>query len=376
MSNVYTAVQPDSPAQENHEKIKIPMGLAEKVGMQTAAAMSNSGDDAVSRSLSEFLAELNPENKDPFVGLRLHLIRPDVVPQVSFFVKRGKRYRLFRDSRQAFNAFEIQALLDAGIDKIYLDRKDSVPIRQYLETFLNQAGNAATISTEAQAGLMHSAAVRLTEELFQDPSPENIRKGMKAVNGFVNLLVRDPKAFYYLIQLSSHDAYTYQHSVGVALHGIALGKKLKFASEQDLMDLGIAGLLHDIGKTKVKPEIINKPGPLDKGEWEEMRQHSLWGYELVKDNKDVGQRAKLAVLHHHEENAGGGYPHGLTDNQISLFAKIITIADIFNALTTDRTYSKAKNPFEAFKLIQSAMMHKVDRQLFAEMVMIYGGKLE
>lgn len=334
------------------------------------------GDDPVSRSLNEFFTELAPENKEPYVGLRLHLIRPDSIPSVSFYVKRGKRYRIFRDQRENFSAFEIQSLLDSGIDKIYLDRHDSASIRTYLETFLGQSTPHQYVTMEAQVGLMRSAAVRLTEELFQDPSPENIRKGMKAVSGFVNVLVRDPKAFYHLIRLSSHDHYTYQHSVGVGLNAIALGKRLKLASEQDLVDLGIAGLLHDIGKTRVRPEVINKPGPLDKEEWDEMRNHATWGYELLKDNRDVSQRAKLAVLHHHEENSGGGYPHGLTDNQISVFAKIVTIADIFNALTTDRTYSKAKTPFEAFKLIQTAMMHKVDKQLFAELVMIYGGKLE
>jgi HD-GYP domain-containing protein (c-di-GMP phosphodiesterase class II) len=334
------------------------------------------GDDAVSRSLGEFFQELAPENKEPYVGLRLHLIRPDSIPAVSFYVKRGKRYRIFREQREAFSGFEIQSLLDSGIDRIYLDRHDASTIRQYLETFLVNSTPQQQVTMEAQVGLMRSAAVRLTEELFQDPSPENIRRGMKAVSGFVNVLVRDPKAFYHLIRLSSHDHYTYQHSVGVGLNAIALGKRLKISSEQDLMDLGIAGLLHDIGKTRVRPEIINKPGPLDKDEWEEMRQHSTWGYELLKDNRDISQRAKLGVLHHHEENSGGGYPTGLTDNQISVFAKIITIADIFNALTTDRTYSKAKTPFEAFKLIQTAMMHKVDKQLFAEMVMVYGGKLE
>ncbi|HEY8279055.1 MAG TPA: HD domain-containing phosphohydrolase, partial [Bdellovibrionota bacterium] len=334
------------------------------------------GDDPVSRSLNEFYEDLNPENKEPFVGLRIHLIRPDSIPSVSFFVKRGKRYRMFRDQREGFTAFEIQSLLDSGVDRVFLSRADAPIVRQYLETFLVKADAKDQVSTEAQVGLMRSAAVRMTEELFQDPSPENIRKGMKAVSGFVNLLVRDPKAFYHLIRLSSHDAYTYQHSVGVGLNAIALGKRIRMPSEQDLVDLGIAGLLHDIGKTKVDPGIINKPGPLDKAEWESMRQHSTWGYELLKDNRDVSQRSKLAVLHHHEESAGGGYPHGLTDNQISVFAKIITIADIFNALTTDRTYSKAKSPFEAFKLIQSAMMHKVDRSLFAELVMIYGGKLE
>lgn len=346
------------------------MGAAEKIETNPI-----SGDDPVSKSLNEFFLELAPENKEPFIGVKLHLIRPDSIPSVSFFVKRGKRYRLFRDQKESFSAFEMQNLLDSGIDRIYVDKKDAGPIRQYLETFLSAAATAP-VTMEAQVGLMRSAAVRITEELFQDPSPENIRKGMKVVSGFVNVLIRDPKAFYHLIRLSSHDHYTYQHSVGVGLNAIALGKRLKLVSEEELMDLGVAGLLHDIGKTKVKPEIINKPGPLDKAEWEEMRQHSTWGYELLKENRDVSQRAKLAVLHHHEENAGGGYPHGLMENQISVFAKIITIADIFNALTTDRTYSKAKTPFEAFKLIQTAMPHKVDKQLFAELVMIYGGKLD
>jgi len=347
------------------------MGAAEQI--QTTPIV---GDDPVSRSLSEFYHEIEPGNKEPFVGLKIHLIRPDVIPPVSFFVKRGKRYRIFRNQNDAFSAFEIQALLDAGIDRVYLERRDSLTIRQYLETFLVSSSPAGQISTEAQVSLMRSAAVRITEELFQDPSPENIKKGMKVVSGFVNVLLRDPKAFYHLIRLSSHDHYTYQHSVGVGLNAIALGKRLKITNEADLADLGIAGLLHDIGKTRVRPEVINKPGPLDKSEWEEMRQHSTWGYELLKDNRDVSQRAKLAVLHHHEENSGGGYPHGLTENQISVFAKIVTIADIFNALTTDRTYCKAKSPFEAFKLIHTAMMHKVDKQLFAELVMIYGGKLE
>lgn len=347
------------------------MGAAEKFEPLPIA-----GDDPVSRSLNEFYQELSPDNKEPYIGLKLHLIRPDSIPSVSFYVKRGKRYRIFRDQREAFSAYEIQSLLDSGIDRIYIDRNDSLIIRQYLETFLANPSPNHSVSTEAQVSLMRSAAVRITEELFQNPNPENIRKGMKVVSGFVNVLLRDPKAFYHLIRLSSHDHYTYQHSVGVGLHAIALGKRLKFTTEEELADLGISGLLHDIGKTKVNPAIINKPGPLDKAEWEEMRQHSTWGYELLKDNRDVSQRAKLGVLHHHEENSGGGYPNGLIDNQISTFAKIVTIADIFNALTTDRTYSKAKTPFEAFKLIQTAMMHKVDKQLFAELVMIYGGKLE
>ena len=199
------------------------MGAAEDLNL-----IANDAEDAVSRSLNEFYLELKPENREPFISLKLHLIRPDSIPSVSFFVKRGKRYRVFRDQREPFNAFEIQNLLDAGIDRIFLSRADGPIVRQYLETFLIKNEPAAQqVSVESQVGQMRAATVRLTEELFQDPSPENIRKGMKAVTGFVNLLVRDPKAFYHLIRLSSHDHYTYQHSVGVGLNAIALGKRLR-----------------------------------------------------------------------------------------------------------------------------------------------------
>lgn len=335
------------------------------------------GDDLVSKALNDFYLELDPSNKETHVGLKVHLIRPDMVPPVSFYIKRQKRYRLFREGKNQLTPFEIKSVLDAGIDKLFLLREDAQIIRTYLETFLSgDTGGNPVVTTQNQVSVMRSATIRLTEELFQNPSPENIRKGMKAVSGFVNVLLRDPSAFYYLIRLSSHDQYTYQHSVGVALHSIAIAKKLKLTSENDLMDLGIGGLLHDIGKTKVNPAIINKPGPLDKAEWEEMRQHSTWGYEIVKDNADLSQRAKMAMLHHHEDADGTGYPTGLVDNQISLFAKIVTIADIFNALTTDRTYSKAKPPFEALKLMKEKMMHKFDKALFMELVLIYGGKME
>jgi len=335
------------------------------------------GDDPVSKALNDFYLELDPSNKESHVGLKVHLIRPDMVPAVSFFVKRNKKYRKYREGKDPLTPFEIKSLLDAGIDKLFLSRQDAPTVRNYLETFLSgDTGGNPPVTIENQVSVMRSAAIRLTEELFISPSPENIRKGMKAVSGFVNVLLRDPGAFYYLIKLSSHDTYTYQHSVGVALHSIAIAKKLKLTSENELMDLGIGGLLHDIGKTKVDPAIINKPGPLDKVEWEQMRQHSTWGYEIVKDNADLSNRAKLAMLHHHEDADGTGYPTGLMESQISLFAKIVTIADIFNALTTDRTYSKAKPPFEALKLMREKMMHKFDKALFTELVLIYGGKLE
>ena len=332
--------------------------------------------DPVSRSLNEFYLELDPSAKEPYVGVKLHLLRPDTIPDVDLYIKRGVSYRLFRPHQEPFSAVELRALLDAGIEKLFVKRESAHLIRDYLETFLTTAPNNQNIPMQAQVGLLRSHAISMTEDIFKDPSPANIRKGMKVVSNFVNVLLRDPSAFYYLINLSSHDPYTYQHSVGVGLNSIALAKKLNFTSESDLMDAGIGGLLHDIGKTKVDPAIINKPSKLDEKEWAVMIQHSHWSYEILKNNPDMNERVRLAARHHHEDMDGKGYPDKLPGSDISVYAKIVSIADIFNALTTDRTYSKAMSPFEALKLMQEKMNHKFDHDYFRNMVMIYGGDLK
>lgn len=332
--------------------------------------------DPVSRSLNEFYLELDPKNTKEFVGLKLHLLRPDVVPDVDFFVKRGTSYRKFRDRREKFSPYELDQLVKAGIERIFTSRSEADLMRDYLESYLTSPPHNEHIPMEAQVGLLRSNAIKLTEDIFADPSPKNIRKGMKIVANFVNVLVRDPKSFFYLTSLSSHDPYTFQHSVGVGLNSIALAKKLGLNSEEELMDIGLAGLLHDIGKTRVDPAIINKPGKLDQTEWAIMVQHSDWSYDIVKGNADLTDRVKLAMRHHHEDMDGNGYPDQLPANEISRFARIISIADIFNALTTDRTYSKAMSPFEALKLMQDKMAHKFDHDYFRNLVMIYGGEIE
>src|SRR3990167_2420647 len=97
------------------------------------------GMDPVSRALNEFYLELNPTAKEPYVGVKLHLLRPDTVPDVDLYVKRGMSFRLFRVAREPFSAVELRALLDAGIEKIHVKRESAGEIRDYLETFLTTA---------------------------------------------------------------------------------------------------------------------------------------------------------------------------------------------------------------------------------------------
>lgn len=318
--------------------------------------------------------------KKKYVAIPIELINVDAIPDLSLYLEGSipdlarNELKLFRPKGSFVSQVEIKNLIQNKVQSIFIELSDAKFFNAYAEGLLASLPSGTTLADPKKIALLQTSALNVMQDVMADPSTENIKRAVKSVSGFVYVLMRDPKAYGMLLQLSNHDHYTLQHSVGVATNALILGRKLGISAEADLIELGTGALLHDIGKTKVNPKIINKGGPLDETEWQEMKQHAKWGYDIIQDNPDVGVRAKLAILQHHEEPAGGGYPLGLKANEIDLYAKIVTISDIYNALTTDRTYSSAKQPFEAFQIIKSKLHHKVEDALFGAMVMIYGGQ--
>jgi HD-GYP domain-containing protein (c-di-GMP phosphodiesterase class II) len=114
-----------------------------------------------------------------------------------------------------------------------------------------------------------------------------------------------------------------------------------------------AGVLHDIGKIKIPLKLLNKKEKLSKEEFEIIKLHPLLGYDIVKNVDSISENVKLAVLMHHEKENGSGYPNGLKGQDIPLYAKICAIADIYDALTTNRAYKKKITPTHAFKILRS-----------------------
>jgi HD-GYP domain-containing protein (c-di-GMP phosphodiesterase class II) len=235
--------------------------------------------------------------------------------------------------------------------------------------------NAPVLPQAVRAETLRRSASMAVDELLKNPTRENVEKSTKVVGLFVEMMMKDPQTFFVLSRLSSHDPYTLQHSIGTAVNSIMLSKKSGILTPAELNEVGAAGLLHDIGKVKINRAIINKNGPLDKEEWEEMKQHPLLGYEMVKDDPTISETTRRAILEHHEDNAGTGYPRKLKREQRHRVSNIVSICDVFNALTTDRSYSKAKTVFEALELMRDKLGRKIDADLFTHLVMIYGGKL-
>lgn len=164
--------------------------------------------------------------------------------------------------------------------------------------------------------------------------------------------------FSFLGNLQTFDDYTYAHCVNVSLVSYTLGQWLDFP-EEELMNIAVAGLLHDIGKTKIDLAILNKPGVLTDAEFEEIKKHTTYGFRIVEKQK-IPYNIKMAVLMHHEKHDGSGYPMGAKDSQINDYAKIVAIADIYDAMTANRPYRDKYSPFQVIQHMQSECLGKLD----------------
>lgn len=154
-----------------------------------------------------------------------------------------------------------------------------------------------------------------------------------------------------LSEVRSIDEYTYAHCVNTAFYSMLIAKWLNL-SNYEVEKAIQSGLLHDIGKSKIPNEILSKAGALSKEEYEVVKQHTILGYQMVEDINDLDADIKSAILLHHERIDGSGYPFHACSDSMSLFSKIVAVADVFDAMTSDRVYKKRKTPFQAFEMFQ------------------------
>lgn len=183
----------------------------------------------------------------------------------------------------------------------------------------------------------------------------------------VNDLIKESYVLQSLKSLNSHDEYTFHHSLNVGVLCGVLGKWLKY--DQDTLFLVVlSGILHDIGKSQIPLEILNKPGKLTNDEMSVMKKHTVLGFDMLKDILAIPDDAKLAALQHHEKVDGTGYPFSLPEERISDFAKIVAVADTYDAVTSNRVYQKARSPFSVIEIFQEEMFIRLDSKICLPML--------
>jgi putative nucleotidyltransferase with HDIG domain len=163
-----------------------------------------------------------------------------------------------------------------------------------------------------------------------------------------------------LFLLWNVDQYTFHHSIGTAFYSALIAQELGY-SDKKIKDLALGAILHDIGKGVISPDILNKPGMLEPLEFLEMQKHCTLGYKILSETSNFSEEIKLIPLQHHERIDGTGYPNQLKDKEIHDYSKIVSIADSFSALTTDRIYRNRVSKFVAAEYIQEATNGGLDK---------------
>ncbi|MEX2194155.1 MAG: HD-GYP domain-containing protein [Thermoleophilaceae bacterium] len=238
------------------------------------------------------------------------------------------------------------ALISAGINAVYVDDELSRGIN---------VPRALSDETRHEARVALDRAIGQARPKLDRPLPDESMTDLQRVAGLIAAEVAGSgDAALALSDLAGADAYTMEHSIDVTVVGLLIARRLfrergrvDFRGERafdrvehHLTQLGVGLMLHDIGKLAIPIDVLNKPGALDQEEWELMRRHPLTGVEMLPGSA-IGARAKSVVRSHHERWDGAGYPDGIAGEAISQFARIASVADVFDAVTSERPYARA-----------------------------------
>ncbi len=254
------------------------------------------------------------------------------------------------------------------IENLFIIGEEYEKYQRYAQKHLNSIAANKSIPFSQKAEIVYAKASEVMDELFKNPDAlGNMEKTQDIVDGFVTLALQDEATLASIMEIAAHDYYTHTHSINVSIYSLTLAKFIGL-KEKDLEDIGMSSMMHDLGKSKVGWDIINKNGKLTDVEFASMKQHPSAGYDIAMKMGVTDKRILSGIRSHHEKLDGGGYPDGLKDKQISLFARIIAVCDVFDALTTKRSYKDAMTSFEAISIMKNEMKGHLDVRLIDALI--------
>jgi HD-GYP domain-containing protein (c-di-GMP phosphodiesterase class II) len=324
---------------------------------------------------SDALGAVKTASGVTFLPIQVASLRVDTVTDFELYVQSrpGETPVLYRSNDLPFTEDVRQRLAASGIEYLYVHSDEEASYLRYMESNLGAILSDSQIRTEVKSTILYGSAQNLVKEVMQAPrSGEMIQRSQELVESTVNYLFSEKDAFENLLKVTSFDYYTYTHSVNVFVFSVSLAQRVGIKDLPSLREFGDGALLHDIGKSMLDPAIVNCRGKLSEDQWALMKLHPVYGYDILKGNGRLSDRALDIVRHHHEKIRGGGYPDNLSGQEISPWARICTVCDIFDALTTQRSYKPAMGSFPALRLMKDEMAADLDPDIFRTFVDMMG----
>ena len=268
---------------------------------------------------------------------------------------------------------KVKRLLEDGTDQDFFIHEDDLFKYYKFATNALRADMAnPDISIEVKTQKIYDVSKGVMKEFFDNNSSEKILESSEEVMEMMEECMTSAEAgFHGISAITSKDYYTYTHSVNVGLYCMTFGVKKKM-SKNDTKQLSLGGMLHDVGKSKIDHALINKAGKLTDEEFEAMKAHATEGGKIISGMNCFGERVVRMAAEHHEKFKGGGYPLGKIGDEIHLYARICKIMDVYDALTTRRSYKKALSAFDTLIIMKKQMAHDFDPKLLQEFIQLMG----
>jgi putative nucleotidyltransferase with HDIG domain len=312
-------------------------------------------------------------HKNRYYQIDRQMLMPGTEVQFSVYYNNNYDYAVL------FNGTpEKPALVDPKVALVHGDlmilNSDIPNYSAYLSSLLVSEKIKNRSADKLKALLIKENSKIVIKDLLDDPrSGEKIKKTQDMVSNMIESIMADHDTIYDLLSIRGFDYYTYTHSVNVAVLAVGLGIATSIG-KFEVQRLGMGAMVHDIGKSCIPSEILNKQGKLDDTEYGIIKSHVAEGEKILRQNHRLPEDTLSAVTQHHEKMSGRGYPGRLTADRITLFGRITAIADCYDALTTSRPYKPSFTPFHALNIISKETEHYDTKllKLFIKML----GKIE
>jgi putative nucleotidyltransferase with HDIG domain len=311
-----------------------------------------------------------PGQLSAFVPFDLQGFPPNRPPMVDIYHRMSNRYVLICSAQAVFSRATKQRLLDGGVRVLYA-RLTSSGISDgglAVPELVDMPDERLPLSVKA--GLLYHSAISATRQTLAGIpiADRDISSLCEFVGSIAIQLSRNQETVQALLALMRHDTFVFVHSVNVAIYSTMLATQMGLPQEQ-IGTLSRAAFLHDVGKTRIPSEVLNKNGALTRDEWALVRKHPEWGIEMLRSLTDKDQLLREIILQHHERLDGNGYPRGLKAAEIHPLARVIALADAFDALTSEKPYRPAVHPREALRVVKKEdIPGALDRDIFVSLV--------
>ena len=263
---------------------------------------------------------------------------------------------------------------DVSLTSNYIERLKKANIQCiYIDDALSEGLEAANVIPDElkikSIATVKTAFKDLSDRKGSSYNIKSIESIKQIVDEMMHIIYENPSTLYCMTELMGTDMYTYNHSAEVAALSMLVAKSMKM-NDTFIQKIGVGAILHDVGKMGVPAEILNKVAPLDEVESKLMKDHPQMGYDLLKDNDYISPISRQIVLLHHEKLNGSGYPFMMSGEQIPIHVRIVTLCDIFNAISSNRAYKRRMNADEALELIRAEAIYELDRDIYYHLLKV------